>query len=180
MLQNDASSIQTHAKREPISEPWAVFFVSFRVWVRLLPPSWHPRWPRSTKACQNHQKTHLEHAKLVKKRTLQDHVSGGPEPDNSCLLFFFFWLPWLTNPNQNTEQSARSATHVQKRGRHLLPLTPWPDPRKHGAAVNRRRRCQYIYIYIYIYIHALICVRGYVYISAGPCLSGAYGCGDGE
>ena len=163
MLKNDASSFQKHPKREPISEPGAAFFVSFRVWLRLLPPSWHPRWPRSTKACQNHQKTHVKHTKLVKKRTLRDHVSGGPEPCTTVSQevqsqttpasgSFCFWLPWLTDPNQNTEQSARSATPIQKRGRHLLPLTPLPDPRKHGAAVNRRRRCQYIYIYIYIYM----------------------------
>ena len=92
------SSFQKYPKREPISEPCAVFFMSFRVWVRLLPPSWHPRWPRSTKACQNHQKTHLEHAKLVKKRTLQDHVSGGPEPDNSCPWLFFFLAPLAHQP----------------------------------------------------------------------------------
>ena len=112
MLQNDASSIQKHAKREPISEPWAVFFVSFRVWVRLLPPSWHPRWPRSTKACQNHQKTHLEHAKLVKKRTLQDHVSGGPEPDNSCLLLFFFLAPLAHQP-QPEHRTERKVCHAR-------------------------------------------------------------------
>ena len=52
--EKNASSFEKHPKREPISEPWGVCFVSFRVWVRPLPPPWHPRWPRSTKAYQKY------------------------------------------------------------------------------------------------------------------------------
>ena len=66
----------------------------FHVIVRLgapPAPSWRLRWPRSTKACQNHIKKHLKHAEVVKKRILQDHV--GPESDNSCLLLFFSGSP---------------------------------------------------------------------------------------
>ena len=57
---------------------------------------------------------------------------------------------------ENNEFQARickkSATHIQKHGRRLLPLIVPLQIQKNGAAVNRRRRCQYIYIYIYIYI----------------------------
>jgi hypothetical protein len=82
------------------------------------------------------------------KRAIKDPASGGPEsphctpqaarmscklpstvpslprttrntPDNSCLWLPLFWLPWLTDRNQKKEQSARSATHTQKRGRRL-------------------------------------------------------------
>ena len=42
--------------------------------------------------------THLKHPTLENKRTLQDHVSGGPEPDNSCLLLLFFLAPLAHQP----------------------------------------------------------------------------------
>ena len=71
-----------------------------------LPPGTQgPRWPRSTKACQNHQKTHLKHIKLIQKRTLQDHVSGGPEPANPCLLFFFSGSHGSPTPARTTSRS---------------------------------------------------------------------------
>ena len=84
MLKHEASSFQKHSKRKPISEPWAAFFMSFRVWVRLLPPSWHTRWPRSTKAYQNQPKSLLRHGQLVKNRPSknmpQEVQSHSPAP----------------------------------------------------------------------------------------------------
>ena len=38
----------------------------------------------------------------------------------------------------------KSATHIQKPGRQLLPLIVPLQIRKNGAAVNRHRRCQYV------------------------------------
>jgi hypothetical protein len=71
--------------------------VSFGVLVRLLPPSCHPRGPRSTKACQNHRKTQLKHLKTHKQRTLKEHASGGPE-SSTALLLFWFLRPATHNP----------------------------------------------------------------------------------
>ena len=55
----------------------------------------------------------LKSSKNVPSKTMSEEVQSQTTPA-SCSVFF--WLPWLTNPNQNTEQSARSATHAQKRG----------------------------------------------------------------
>ena len=60
-LENDGFWLHQHPKREPISESWDAFFMSFCVWVRLLPPPLAPKRAQMKKntptSLQNHAET---------------------------------------------------------------------------------------------------------------------------
>ena len=97
--------------------------MSFGVLVRLLPPSCHPRGPRSTKACQNHQKALLKHPELMKNAPSKNMPQEVQSHPLRCFCSGSSGLP-RTSRNVADNSSLAFAS---------------PEPKKHGAAVNRRR-----------------------------------------